>query len=87
MAYKNVQHYRYTVHRYLDAIWGIGSHKGSARTTMYRFLSSKLNLPLEQTHIKYFNRAQCREAIKVLRPLYIQLYGEDLKYNKKGDDI
>jgi 6-pyruvoyltetrahydropterin/6-carboxytetrahydropterin synthase len=32
-----------------------------------------------------FNRAQCKEAIKILRPMYIQLYGKDLEYKRKGD--
>lgn len=89
MAYKNVMHYRHTVHRYLDAIWGIGSHKGKARSSMYKWLSTQMNLPLEQTHASMFTREQCRQAIKILRPRYIQIYGKDLaldvnKSNKKN---
>ena len=83
MSYKNLQHYRYTVHRYLDAIWVLGTHKGKARTSMYSLLSRRMNIPMEETHIKFFNRAQCKEAIKILRPMYIQLYGSDLPYKKK----
>lgn len=83
--YKNLQHYRHTVHRYLDAIWIMGSSKGKARHSMYNILANRMDLPLEETHVKYFNRAQCRQAIKILRPMYIQLYGKDLEWrpNKK----
>lgn len=92
MSYKNLQHYRHTVHRYLDAIWQLGYQKGKARTSMYRILASRMNLSVEETHVKYFTRAQCREAIKILRPMYIQLYGKDLEYHKRSknyeeDDI
>lgn len=87
MSYKNVQHYRHTVHRYLDAIWGVSSGKGRARTTMYKWLAVKLDLPEEKTHVKYFNRAQCKKAIKILRPMYVQLYGKDLEYTKKKNNV
>ena len=83
MSYKNAQHYRHTVHRYLDAIWVLGSKKGKARSSMYRWLANKMNIPEEETHVKYFTRAQCREAIKILRPMYKQLYGKDLDYKKE----
>lgn len=86
MSYKNVQHYRHTVHRYLDAIWKLGWNKRKARSTMYKMLSEKMNIPFEETHVKYFTRAQCREAIKILRPMYIQLYGKDLDYTRKEKD-
>ena len=83
MSYKNVQHYRHTVHRYLDAIWGIGCHKGKARTSMYNTLANRMGLSIEETHVKYFTRAQCKQAIRILRPMYIQLYGKDLDYKRR----
>ena len=83
MSYKNLQHYRHTVHRYLDAIWLVGSSKKKARSTMYKWLSNKMNLDIEDTHVSKFNREQCKQAIKILRPMYIQLYGQDLTYKKK----
>lgn len=85
MSYKNLHHYRHTVHRYLDAIWIIGSKKNKTRTSMYRILSNRMGIPFEETHVKYFTRAQCREAIKILRPMYIQLYGKDLEFKKGGN--
>lgn len=83
MSYKNLQHYRHTVHRYLDAIWLVGSSKKKARSTMYKWLSTKMNLDIEETHVSKFNREQCKQAIKILRPMYMQLYGQDLTYKKK----
>ena len=83
MSYKNVQHYRHTVHRYLDAIWSIGCHKGKARTSMYNILATRMDLRPEEAHVKYITRAQCKQAIKILRPMYIQLYGKDLDYKRR----
>jgi len=87
VSYKNVQHYRHTVHRYLDAIWGISSNKGKARSSMYNVLANRMNLSPEETHVKYFTRAQCRQAISILRPMYIQLYGKDLEYKKEDKNV
>lgn len=87
MSYKNAQHYRHTVHRYLDAIWVLSSHKGKARSSMYKWLATKMNIPEEEAHVKLFNRAQCKRAIKILRPMYIQLYGKDLEYKKTPKEV
>lgn len=80
--YKNLNHYRHTVHLYLDGIWTMSNRKRTARSSMYKWLSIQLDIPLEETHVKYFNREQCRKAIKILRTKYIQLYGHDLIYKK-----
>lgn len=84
MAYKNVQHYRHTVHRYLDAIWCASSHKKDARSTMYKLLSNQMNMNIDDTHVSMFNRSQCKQAIKILRPMYIQLFNRDLEWKKKS---
>lgn len=81
--YKNLNHYRHTVHLYLDAIWQMGKHKNKARTAMYKWLAIQMNLPESETHASKFNRGQCRQAIKILRTKYIQLYGHDLPYRRK----
>lgn len=52
---------------------------------MYKLLANRMNLDPEDTHVKYFTRAQCKEAIRILRPMYMQLYGKDLEY-KKGEN-
>lgn len=81
--YKNLKHYRHTIHLYLDEIWKLGSNTKKARTAMYNWLSVQMNLPKEQTHASMFNRAQCKQAIKILRNKYIELYGQDIPYKRK----
>lgn len=82
--YKNTQHYRYTVHRYLDSIWKVSSRRGKARSTMYSWLSTQMDLPEEETHVAKFTRNQCKQAIKILKPKYIELFGKDLSYRKEN---
>lgn len=84
IGYKNVRHYRHTVHLYLDAIWMISSKRRKARSSMYSWLGKQMGLSEEETHVAKFTRAQCQQAIKILRPKYIQLFGHDLEYKKKG---
>lgn len=81
--YKNLKHYRHTIHLYLDEIWKLGSNNKKARSAMYHWLSVQMNIPKEQTHASLFNRAQCKQAIKILRNKYIQLYGHDIPYKRK----
>ena len=83
MSYKNLQHYRHTVHRYLDGIWALGWNKGSTRSSMYSILANKMGLTKEETHVRFFDRAQCKKAIQILKHMYIQLYGKDLEYKKR----
>ena len=83
--YKNTQHYRYTVHRYLDSIWKVSSRRGKARSTMYSWLSTQMDLTEEDNHVAKFTRNQCKQAIKILRPKYIELFGEDLPYRKENE--
>lgn len=85
--YKNVQHYRHTVHRYLDAIWVLGCSKSKTRSSMYSILSNKMGLTLDETHVSKFTRSQCKEAIKILRPMYKQLYGKDLPWRKTNKEL
>lgn len=82
--YKNTQHYRHTVHRYLDSIWKVSSRRGKARSTMYSWLSTQMDLPEEETHVAKFTRNQCKQAIKILKPKYIELFGKDLSYKKEN---
>ena len=85
IMYKNLKHYRHTIHRYLDAIWTLSNKPKSARTAMYRWLATQMGLSTEDTHASKFNREQCRKAIKILRTRYIQLYGKDLPYRNRKE--
>ena len=50
---------------------------------MYSWLALQMNIPEKDAHVSKFTRAQCQEAIKILRPKYIQLFGRDLVYERK----
>ena len=54
---------------------------------MYDWLAIQMNLSKNKTHVSKFNREQCRQAIKILRPKYIQLFGHDLLYKRKEKKI
>lgn len=72
------------VHQYLDAIWMIGNDKRKARTSMYKWLAIQMSIPESKCHVRYFNKKQCIEAIRILKPRYIQLMGHDLDYDSNN---
>lgn len=76
---KTLKYYKNEVHRYLDGIWIVGSSKRRARSAVYSWLATQMKLTEEEAHVAKFNKKQCQEAIKILRPKYIQLYGKDLE--------
>lgn len=82
MAYKNLKHYRHTVHLYLDSIWPMSSRPGKARTAMYKWLATQLDIDYEKCHVKWLNRDQCKQAIKILKAKHIQLYGKDIPWEE-----
>lgn len=82
MAYRNLKHYRHTVHLYLDSIWPISTNKKKARTTMYKWLALQMGIDYYKCHVKWFTRDQCRQAIKILRAKHIQLYGKDIPWEE-----
>lgn len=51
---------------------------------MYSWLSTQMDLPEEETHVAKFTRNQCKRAIKILKPKYIELFGKDLPYRKEN---
>ena len=60
---------RKQVHTYLDELWlhSPKSKKAQETKKVYSWLSNKLKIPLEKTHVGMFNEAQCIEAIELLR--------------------
>ena len=51
---------------------------------MYSWLSTQMDLPEEETHVAKFTRNQCKQAIKILKTKYIELFGKDLPYRKEN---
>ena len=82
MAYRNVKHYRHTVHLYLDSIWPMSTNPKKARTTMYKWLANQMGMDYYKCHVKWFTRDQSRQAIKILKAKHIQLYGKDLFWER-----
>lgn len=60
----------------------MSSRPGKARTAMYKWLATQLNMEYEKCHVKWFNRDQCKQAIKILRAKHIQLYGKDIPWEE-----
>lgn len=60
----------------------MSSRPGKARTAMYKWLATQLNIDYEKCHVKWFNREQCKQAIKILRAKHIQLYGKDIPWEE-----
>lgn len=80
---KSLRSYKNTVHMYLDGIWKNCTYPGKARTVLYKWLATQMGLSKSETHISLFNIEQCKQAIKILRPRYIQLYGKDISYKRR----
>lgn len=60
----------------------MSSRPGKARTAMYKWLATQLNIDYEKCHVKWFNREQCKQAIKILKAKHIQLYGKDIPWEE-----
>ena len=60
----------------------MSSRPGKARTAMYKWLATQLNMEYEKCHVKWFNRDQCKQAIKILKAKHIQLYGKDIPWEE-----
>lgn len=80
---KSLKSYKNTVHLYLDGIWKSGMYPSRARTAMYSWLATQMGIPKAEAHISLFNIEQCKQAIKILRPKYIQLMGKDIPYKRR----
>lgn len=80
---KSLRSYKNTVHLYLDGIWKSCMYPGKARTALYSWLATQMGLSKDETHISLFNIEQCKQAIEILRPKYIQLNGKDIPYKRR----
>ena len=68
-ASKKLRGLRRQVHTYLDELWinSPKSKRSNNRKKTYKWLSEKLNIPIENTHVGMFTESQCIEAIELLR--------------------
>lgn len=61
LADSDLRGWRNMAHRYFDPMWK-GHNPPMSRAKAYRWLSRKMNLPGEKTHIAMFNKEQCRQV-------------------------
>lgn len=77
LADPELQKYRKYVHTYFDKMW---KGNGWTRTEAYKWLSEKLELPSEKTHIAMFDLSTCKKILAIL--------GEDEKTeNNNAPDV
>ena len=68
-ASKKLRELRKQTHSYLDELWlnKPKSKRNLERKRVYSWLSEKMNIPIEKTHVGMFTESQCIEAIEILR--------------------
>ena len=66
LAKKELRVLRNKTHKVFDRMW----KSKRERTGLYNWLSIKMNIPIEKTHIGMFNEKQCNIAIKLLTEKY-----------------
>ena len=61
LADADLRKLRKIAHAFLDRMWR--GNRNMTRADVYRWLSEKMGLPVEETHIGLFDLEQCRKAI------------------------
>jgi len=61
-ANQDLRRLRIKTHSILDALWSTKN----GRTKAYRWLSKKMELPFEKTHIGMFDEEKCKQAILLI---------------------
>lgn len=68
LANKQLREWKKSTHRYFDPIWESQVRKGvpkhEARAAAYEWLSKKMGIPIEETHIGMFTIEQCKEVME-----------------------
>ena len=65
LADKNLRTLRNTAHNLFDTLWK-GKNKTMTRYNAYKWLSNKIGLKIEETHIGWFDEEQCKKVINLL---------------------
>lgn len=64
LANAQLRRWKRAAHDAFDPLWQSGSFRG-CRKAAYRWLSERMELPAEETHIGMFDVAQCQRAIQI----------------------
>ena len=71
---KELKRLKKEVHYYLDSLWLFSSNRKTSRTALYKWMSMQMNIDFNETHVKYFDIEQCRQALRILKARYYQYY-------------
>lgn len=66
LADSRLRYWKKVAHRAFDPLWKNGRFRGH-RDAAYRWLSGRMELPPEETHIGMFDIDMCRQAIQICR--------------------
>jgi len=80
MANKELRQLRAEAHRYFDEIF---KNKILTRQDAYKLLSDKLGIPLQDTHMSYFNEYRCKLTIKIAKNILHNHPKTKIKYERK----
>lgn len=64
LANAELRHWKKAAHNAFDPLWKYGNFRGR-RTAAYRWLSERLNLPIEKTHIGMFDIDLCKKTVQI----------------------
>lgn len=64
LANSELRCWKKAAHNAFDPLWKYGSFRGRRRAA-YQWLSERLGLPIEKTHIGMFDVGLCKEAIQI----------------------
>lgn len=74
LANNELRKWKKEAHRYFDGLWKKkmtqGFTKQESRTAAYIWLSSKMGIEPEYTHIGMFDVTQCKQVVEICRPFY-----------------
>ena len=65
LADAELRRWKMAAHNAFDPIWKYGKFR-HRRNAAYAWLSEKMGLPVEQTHIGMFDAAQCQQVIQIM---------------------
>ena len=72
LADAELRRWRKTAHAYFDPIW---KNRRMSRSQAYSWLSAKMELPQELTHIAMFDVSQCKRVVGIMEYERRKSYG------------
>lgn len=65
LANAELREYKKQAHSAFDVLWKFENDKRKVRSKLYLWLSRKMKMPLDKTHIGMFDVDQCKKVIKL----------------------